>query len=126
MVDTAQIAGFPVAYPGFTKEGQRAFPLTFDFTAIASYTTDLETQFQNGMFKALQTVFFDNADNANPATLLFSPVGPRIVIAKQSQGYFPIALVNPPRFTLSTTIAAISVRLIFYNFPVAQTFNLSV
>jgi hypothetical protein len=97
------------------------FPVNLDFGTVASVEIDMQPQQSRSMFTALQTVFIDNAANATAFTLAFSPIGPNLTVPKNSQGYFPLALVSPVRFTGSTSIAVgLVVRLLFYNFPIRQ------
>lgn len=99
------------------KNGGRAVPIPFDFGAgVTDIFFDYERMSQRDFLTYCQTIFVDNADNAQPVYIRIQQTNQRIVIPANSQGYFS-CLMNTIKFTISTTSGGkVPVQLI--NIPI--------
>ena len=64
MLVSNQVRDVPVFAALIPREGPKAVPLPFDFTAYASQSVDLLDLQQRGLISAVQAVFVDNSANS--------------------------------------------------------------
>lgn len=123
MVDSNQLAAFDIGVTGPMpkSEGKRAFPINLDFSVENSIDVDLQLLADQKKFSALWTLFVNNVSDL---TLTFAPFNQKYRLAADGSGaaisgFFPLALVNPPRFTaVSTPFPGNIIQLIFYNYSI--------
>jgi len=100
------------------KEGPKAMNFVFDWTALGSYTIDLQNQQERNFLSMVQTVWIDNSLNMNVFAITFDTINQTIRVAAQSQGYYPVMVINPPRFVAVSTIAAVATKIALINVPI--------
>jgi hypothetical protein len=96
------------------KEGPRVIPVNLDFSAQATYNVDLTTAEANGLIKTVQSIFFDNSQNAATLTIICNGSGQHIVLPANSQGTLPILQKAPSQFTISCAGGALA-QILFTN-----------
>ena len=119
MLVSNQVRDVPVFAALIPREGPKAVPVPFDFTAYNSQVVDLSNLQQRGLISAVQAVFADNS--ANPVALVISVNGSQqnIIVPPNSQGYFPLLVPAAIELTVSMTGATSPGTTIFLlNFPV--------
>jgi hypothetical protein len=117
-VPLAQFA-YPIANVIVPQSGPKCVPAPLDFSASSQIEIDGQAIIDAHGIEFLQGVYIDNADNAFPFTLSCQITGHRIVVGPNTQGFFPLLVQNPPRFTaLMTQGAGRIVTAIFYNVPI--------
>lgn len=110
---------FPIANVIVPQSGPKCVPATLDFSATASYDIDGQGIIDAHGIEYIQGVFIDNADNAVPFTITCGGTGHRVVVGPNSQGFYPLLVQTPPRFTAQSTQAAgRKVVCTFYNVPI--------
>jgi hypothetical protein len=103
---------------GIPDEGPKALPLTLDFTAANEYTLDYSSMQQRGFLSLIQTLYVDT-QNSDVALTVTIAGGGQVVIAKgRTQGYYPVLVPNPPRFTFSAENAGCLVQVYLINVPI--------
>lgn len=108
-------SAFPVSN-GLAPDGDPiAVPVTVDLTATTSKTVNFLIEETNGSIDNVQTLFVDNADNAQKLTLTFGVTNQRIVFPANAQGYVAV-LAGGINVSVATT-GAVVVPLIFINVP---------
>lgn len=90
-------------------------PVTLDLTTTAELTIDFQLEESNGVIGTIQTLYIDNADNAQPLEIIFAITGQRIKCGANRQGYFPV-LVTDTQFRAKST-GAVKVNVHFVNVP---------
>ncbi len=68
----------------------KCFPMTLDFTSVASIEIDLTLENMAGVINAIQTLYVSNTDNPGAVTFVFQGTGQKLVIEPGQSGYFPI------------------------------------
>jgi hypothetical protein len=96
------------------KQGQRSLPISYNFANQASFNDDLSPEMQAGEIDAIQRVYVDNSQNANPLTIVFNGLQP-LVINPGKQGVYPVYAQGLLTYKISTPQAAVIVNLIFLN-----------
>lgn len=112
------VVGIGIYNACIPKNGGRCVPLPFDFSAVGvtEIKFDYSRMAQRDFMTYCQTLFIDNADNAQPVTIIVDETNQRIVAPPNSQGYYP-CLMNTIRFTIrSTSGGRVPVNLI--NIPI--------
>ena len=107
---------FQPVHVGKVPSEPKAIALDFDFTNTPSWDVDLTQQQQQSKIEFIQSLFIDNSANTAVLTITNPNTGQVIVFPHSSQGYIPFLCPNPPRFTVSTTQAAIKVHIQAQNF----------
>jgi len=111
-----QYVDFPIFNALIPKEGPKAVPFTFDFVAQASYSIDLQNQQSRHVFSMIQTMWIDNSGNTQPVSITFDVIGQNVKFGPGWQGYFPVMVVNPPRFTISSA-GGQTTKIVLLNVP---------
>jgi len=114
---SGQYVDFPIFNALIPKEGPKVVPFNFDFTVNASYDIDLQNQQTRGFITMVQTIWIDNSLNDQPLTIVFSVVGQKVKAPPRWQGYFPVMVINPPRFTVSSVGSTGSAQIGLMNVP---------
>lgn len=97
-----QYVDFPIFNALIPKEGPKAIPFNFDFSVQPSYAVDLQNQQARGFISMVQTIWIDNSLNDQPVSILFDVIGQNVKFGPRWQGYFPVMVVNPPKFLISS------------------------
>jgi len=112
-------ASFGVSNVIVPKNGPKAVPVTLDFSNDGEIDINCEMVISQGKIEYIQTLYIDNADNANPVTFVCSVTRQRVIVKARAQGYFPLLAPNPPVITVSTTQTAnLIVSVFLLNVPV--------
>jgi len=113
--------GFPVSNGYAPAGGPRALPITLDFTAVASISTDLVQEIEAGVINMVQSIYVDNSANPNALTIIFDQTQQKLVVPANAQGIFPVITPkDAPRFVASTNAGAV-VGVILLNVPMPLT-----
>ncbi len=113
---TAQLPVWKTGNTVWPKSGQSLIvPINFVFASAGAQEFDLATNEGLG-FEAVQSVWFDNIDNAAAATLHILNTGQRIVMRERMQSSCPVMTEVPFRATIALAGAG-TVKLIFSNLP---------
>ena len=112
---------FEVFNGPFPLEGPKAIPFICQFTgSIGAIPIDFTGIFQRGLITLIQTVFIDNSNNTQETTLVANGTNQTIIAPSQSQGYYNIAVTNPPRFIVSSG-GGVNVPMQFLNVAVTSS-----
>lgn len=110
---------FPVANVIVPSGGPKAVPATLDFSNTGSWDIDGQGIIDSHGIEYIQGVYVDNSDNAVAFSLTCFGTNHRIVVGPNQQGFFPLLVQNPPRFTaVMPQNAGRKVMIIFYNVPI--------
>lgn len=112
---TPQAGVSDVSNQNIACECPKVLEVRLDFTTFTTWDVDLSYLIDRGALSAVQSVYIDNGLNANAITLQCEVTNQRITLLANRQGYFPIALPNPPKFRV-TAAGGIS-RLHLFNVP---------
>lgn len=111
-------------YNGYAPiDGPKGMPVTYVIPAGAnvaySMNDDLAQAAMDNAIAFIQSLWIDNSENDFDFTMTFAGTGQRLKCPARSQGVFPVFVINPPQFNISTTsvAAAFNVPLIFLNVP---------
>lgn len=80
----------------------RVLPLTFDFSAGLVYSVDLEQQWSRKILDLVQCAYFDNLGNTTRVDFVWAVTNQRVSVPAAQQGYIPLLVPNPPRFTVTS------------------------
>lgn len=117
-MDLGVNGAFGIANMVVPAGGPKIIPINVDFTAVSQLTIDGTQVVNQGKIEYLQGVYIDNSANLNPLSLTMSTTGQVITAKKQTQGYYPILVPNPPQIIAATT-QGIIIPLFFYNIPIS-------
>ena len=109
----------PTANQLVPSEGPKMLgPVILDWSTTLSYLVDLYVTMSQQKMSIIQTLYIDNSNNANPATVTTGIAGQAITCPAGVQGYFP-ALVpsQQAKFTIATSGMAGSTTIYFLNMP---------
>lgn len=110
---------YPIANVIVPSGGPKCVPAVADFTNTPTYDIDGQQIIDQHQMEYIQGVYIDNADNAVPVTLICGGTNQRVVCGSNMQGFFPLLVQTPPKFTISTVQAGgRKVNLQFYNVPI--------
>lgn len=109
---------FPVTNIVIPGEGPRVLACALNFTDTNSIDVFTLLSVYMGQISYIQGAYVDNSDNPAQLTLVVKTTQQSITIPAYGQGYYPILFAATPDLTVSTTQAAISVKLHFYNVPI--------
>lgn len=100
-------------------EGRKSITTIIDFSIGLTYRLDLtQIQTMQNWIKSVQCLYVDNADNADPKTIVMGVSNQRIIVPAFSQGYFPILQPNPPVLQFSSTDAdTITIQILNFFLP---------
>lgn len=103
-------------YPGcLPYEGDRAFPLTIDFSVDTSWIIDFLGLQEQNKISQVTTIYVDAVDSGQ-ATIFYFPVSQqRIVVPAGAQVYLPVLCTNPPQLIVQGT-SGDKPKLEFLNF----------
>jgi hypothetical protein len=110
---------YPISNVIVPQSGPKTVPAVADFSNAGSIDIDGQSIIDAHGIEYIQGVFIDNASNAVAFTLVCAGTNQRIVAAPNSQGFYPLLVQSPPRFTATMAQAANrTVNLQFYNVPI--------
>jgi hypothetical protein len=109
-----QFVDYPIFNQLMPKEGPKTVPFSFDFTAQSAYFIDLQNQQSRSFITIVQAVYVRNPGTVS-VTILFDVAGQQIDFPPQSEGYLPVLVTNPPRFTATSNGGAANVQLMLLN-----------
>lgn len=119
-INQLQVASIPVYNAQVPVEGPFALILSLDFSANASYSLDLEQiTAQGGNISMIQSLFIDSTGLTGNLTTLVGGVVQTIIVKQNTQGYYPVACPNPPRFVFTNSGGAGIAKVILLNIPIA-------
>jgi predicted secreted protein len=99
-------------------EGTKTLPYNIDFTAANAYLIDLTQQYQQQQFTTLQTIYIDNSDNLDVTEVICGTTNQLITAPPQSQGYYAILEVQPPKLQIqSNGNVIVPVQLLNFYIP---------
>lgn len=98
------------------KEGPKAIPITFDFSAANAYGADFTIAQQTGVISVIQCLYVDNSNNPDELVISNQALGQAIKIPAYTQGYYPVLSPNSPKFTLASA-GGVPVTVFFINVP---------
>lgn len=100
-------------------EGPKCIRVDYDFSTEDHFDTEGLLATTTGTMSYIQGAFVDNRDNPEPLVIKCAVIQQEISIPSHSQGYVPLLIQNPPRFTISTTpLADLGVSIWYYNVPI--------
>jgi len=102
----------------FPCEGPKVIPINCDFLLANRYDVDLKNLVQQGKISDVQSLFIDNADNAQSVIIDIDVQTQRIVIPPYAQAYISI-LCALPSFHVSSS-GGVTVKIFAQNFPVTN------
>lgn len=112
---------YPISNVIVPSGGPKTVPASCDFSNAASIDIDGQAIIDSHGIEYIQGVYIDNASNAVAFTLTCAATGHRIVCGPNMQGFFPLLVQNPPRFTAAMTQQnGRIVGLQFYNVPIVS------
>lgn len=103
--------------PMVPTEGPKIIPIVVDLTVANIALVDLSQQQSQGKISFLQTIYIDNADNAQPAIIQSQMNRVRYVIPAGAEAILPFFVANPPKFTVQTA-GAIRLPVYVLNVPI--------
>ena len=103
------------------KEGPKAIPITFDFSAANAYGADFTIASQTGVISIIQCLYVDNSNNPAQLVITIPSLGQVIKCPPNSEGYFPVLSPNSPKFELAST-GGVTVTVFFINVPLPALF----
>lgn len=110
---------YPIANVIVPSGGPKTVPCSADFSNAAIFDIDGQAMIDAHAMEYIQGVYIDNASNAVAVTLTCNGTNQRIVCGPNMQGFFPLLVQSPPKFTIAATQAAGRiVNLQFYNVPI--------
>ncbi len=111
-----------LAFGCFPKEGSVTLPVNLDFSTVASVVLDATIWQARGQFSQLQTLYIDNSANPNPLVIVMNVTFQRIVVKKNTCGYFPVMQPSPPSGIVFSTTPGLIIPIQVLNFfiPPAQ------
>lgn len=113
------------ATPAFTvnnnlapKDEPRVMFVAVPFSAsVHSITEDFVLETTGGAIDNIQSMYVDNADNANAVTFLFKVTNQRVIVPANAQGYFAIATQDAS--FKADCAGSLPVNVHFFNVPMA-------
>ena len=101
-----------------SANGPMSIPINCDLQINTQVNVDLSSNVQQGFIDFISTVYVDNSLNSAETSIRVDGGTNQIIkCPANSQGYFNILAVNPPKFIVSTT-GGVIVPLQFLNTPV--------
>lgn len=100
----------------------KTLPFTVDFSTVATQSFDLTKEIAGDKLEWVQSFYVDNSANPMPLVLTMQDTGQVITWPANSQGYMPVLAINPPKFTLSTTVSSglvINIQALSFAVPAA-------
>lgn len=97
--------------------GPQALPLSYNFAAAASIKDELILQEMQGQLPQVQAVYINNRANANALTFTVDGTQIEMTVPAGAQAIFPCLATLPTRYTLTTTLADVTVPIAFLNIP---------
>lgn len=113
---TAQIKQYAVNNQLMPKEGPKVVPFTFDFSIQNAYAVDMQLQQSLQMISLIQSVYVRNPGSV-AVTIVWDYSGQIIDFPPQSEGYLPVLVPNPPKFTVTSAGGSSSVQIQLLNIP---------
>jgi len=107
------------------KKGPRCIPLTIDFGIANPQSLDLVSEQTDDKIEFIQAVYVDNSNNPGVFILTCGTTGQVLTWPAFSQGYQPVLMNNPPKFTVQTfqrgeTNVIINISLLTFPVPSAM------
>jgi len=116
----AQFVDVPIFNQLVPGEGPKAIRAVADFSSVDGYVVDMTVQQEQGIIKAVQTLYIDTTDADQPVTFVAGRSQQRLTVLPGKQGYFPFLLPNPPVFEVQSAASVGSIVVfIMLNVPMA-------
>lgn len=103
---------------GMPDDGPKCVPIVLDFTVKASYALDFSTLINRAFISMVQTLFVDASTSGVDVTIDVPGSGQTLKIKSGTQGYYPVLMPNPVKFTATCSGGPSDVKLQLMNFPV--------
>jgi hypothetical protein len=103
------------------RQGNRAMPIDFDFTSVASITGDFGDEQRAAVIENIQSIYIDNSANASTFTIIvlgMNSKGHHVTAQPFTQGWYPLPVTGVLRYQVLTT-QGIIIPTIFTNYPMA-------
>jgi hypothetical protein len=106
---------FKTAFGSFPKQGNRALPITLDFTPanVALISDDLSPEMQASQIESVQAIYVDNSANPNPSNFVFGSYQP-LMVKPGKQGVYPVIAQGSLQYTAATP-NGVKVFIMFLN-----------
>lgn len=98
------------------RNGRVAINVLIDFALGASFQLDLSQVQSQGSIDSVQTLYIDNADNADALQIIFGLTNQRVIWPAGAQGYLPVLQGNPPVMVFSIASGTPVVKVQCMNF----------
>jgi|HubBroStandDraft_5_1064220.scaffolds.fasta_scaffold02065_4 hypothetical protein len=119
-VNSDQLSTLSVQGLQVPKEGSKAIPVIFDFTATNQYTLNLQNIQQRNFFTLLQAMWIDNSLNTAELSISFPNTQQTITIPPGAEGYVNVICMNPAQITFTSSGNVYGVEVHLLNYPVTN------
>lgn len=83
-------------------EEPRTSRIVMPFANNEVYTVDLQQLFENNTFKGVQAAYIDTSQINDEILITVEGTNQRIIVKEDMQGYTPLLITDPPRFTVQS------------------------
>lgn len=102
------------------QEGPKGIPILLDFTgAVTEYDLDMTIPQQQNRISMVQTVYIDASASTAGMTIVVQGTNQRVTVKGKTQGYYPVAVPNEPKFQFLGTANDALIPIILFNVPIA-------
>lgn len=109
-------ASIPVFNMLVPDEGPRAITITANFLNVDEFDVSLLQQIESGRIRAIQSFYYDNAEQAEDVIFTAGTTGQRMVLPGNTQGYRNALVDDQGAFTLASTGSG-KFQIILMNVP---------
>ena len=119
VVDPTQLNFQDVPNNTVPQDGPKGVPLLLDFSgAVTEYDLDMTIPRQQNRISQIQTIYIDASKSAHGMTVIAAGTNQNVTVAGGTQGYYPIAVPNEPRFRFLGTANDAICQVILFNVPI--------
>jgi hypothetical protein len=102
------------------QDGPKGVPILLDFSGSQTeYDLDMTIPQQQGRVTQIQTVYIDASLSTAGMSVVVSDTNQKVTVKGKTQGYYPIAVPNPPKFRFFGTASDAIIPIILFNVPIA-------
>jgi hypothetical protein len=102
------------------QDGPKGIPILLDFSgAVTEYDLDMTIPQQQNRISQVQTVYIDASGSTAGMTVICKGTNQNITVKGHTQGYYPVAVPNEPRFIFLGTASDAIIQIILFNAPIA-------
>lgn len=102
------------------QEGPKGVPILLDFSESTSeYDLDMTIPQQQGRISMVQTIYIDASASTNGMTVICQGTNQKVTVKGKTQGYYPVAVPNEPKFQFVGTANDSLIPIILFNVPIA-------